>query len=81
MHRCRLNPPRKYPATVEDGMAELVNLRTARKQAKRRQSEQRASTNRLVHGQPKNVSKLEDAQQAKTDRNLDGHRIETGDGR
>jgi hypothetical protein len=27
------------------------------------------------------VSKLEDAQQAKTDRNLDGHRIETGDGR
>ena len=62
-------------------MAELVNLRTARKQAKRRQGEQRATANRLAHGQPKHVRKLEDARQAKTNIELDRHRIETGDGR
>jgi phage terminase small subunit len=62
-------------------MAELVNLRTARKQAKRRQSEQRADGNRLAHGQPKHLRKLHDEQQAKAARELDGHRIETGDGR
>ncbi len=62
-------------------MAELVNLRTARKQAKRRHDEQRASANRLAHGQSKHLRDLEDAQQAKADRELDGHRIETGGGR
>lgn len=62
-------------------MAELVNLRTARKQAKRRQSEQRADANRLAHGQPKHVRKLKAAQQAKADLELDRHRIEPGDGR
>jgi hypothetical protein len=61
-------------------MAELVNLRTARKQAKRRQSEKRADANRLGHGQPKHLRKLKDAQQAKADRELDRHRIETEDG-
>ena len=61
-------------------MVELVNLRTARKQAKRRQSEQRADANRLAHGQPKHERKLNDAQQAKADRELDRHRIEPGDG-
>ena len=60
-------------------MAELVNLRTARKQAKRRRSEQRADANRLAHGQPKHVRKLTNAQQAKADHELDRHRIETGD--
>ncbi len=62
-------------------MAELVNLRTARKQAKRRHSDQRAHANRLAHGQPKHLSKPEDAQQAKASNELDRHRIETGDRR
>ena len=62
-------------------MAERVNLRTARKQAKRRHSEQRAHANRLAHGQPKHLRELEDAQQAKANHELDGHWIETGDGR
>ena len=62
-------------------MAELVNLRTARKQAKRRHSDQQANANRLAHGQPKHLRKLEKAQQAKVGRELDRHRIETGDGR
>ena len=61
-------------------MVELVNLRTARKQAKRRQSEQRADAQRLAHGQPKHLRKLKAAQQAKADRELDHHRIEPGDG-
>ena len=60
--------------------AELVNLRTVRKRAKRRQDEQRADANRLLHGQSKHVRKLDQAQQAKAGRDLDQHRIDTGDG-
>lgn len=62
-------------------MAELVNLRMARKRAKRRQVDSRAHTNRLAHGQPKHLRKLEITQQAKAKRDLDRHRIETGDDR
>lgn len=61
-------------------MAEVVNLRTVRKQAKRKQDEARASANRLAHGQPKASRQLATAQQAKADRELDGHRIDKGDG-
>ncbi len=62
-------------------MAELVNLRTACKQAKRRQDEQRANANRAAHGQPTSLRKLEDARQDKASRDLERHRIEPGDGR
>lgn len=62
-------------------MAELVNLRTARKRAKQRQDDQRAKANRLAHGQPKHRRKLDAAQQAKASRDLDLHRIDKGDGR
>lgn len=62
-------------------MAELVNLRTARKRAKRRADDQRADTNRLAHGRPTHRRKLEDAQQTKASRDLDRHRIDRGDGR
>jgi hypothetical protein len=62
-------------------MAELVNLRAARKRAKKRQDDLRADTNRLAHGQPKHRRKLEAAQQAKASRDLDRHRIDKGDGR
>jgi Domain of unknown function (DUF4169) len=62
-------------------VAELVNLRAFRKQAKRKQEEARADANRLVHGQPKASRKLAAAQKAKVSRELDGHRIEKGDGR
>ena len=41
----------------------------------------RADANRLAHGQPKHRRKLEAARQAKASRDLDQHRIETGDGR
>ena len=62
-------------------MAELVNLRTARKRAQREQDDQRAHANRLAHGQPKRLRKLEAAQQTKASSDLDRHRIEPGDGR
>lgn len=62
-------------------MAELVNLRMARKRAKRRQDDARANANRLARGQPKRLRKLDAAQEAKASRDLDLHRIETGDGR
>lgn len=62
-------------------MAELVNLRTARKRAKRQQDEQRSNANRLAHGQPKHVRELEAEKQAKASRDLEAHRIDTGDRR
>ena len=62
-------------------MVELVNLRTARKRAKRQQDDLRADANRLAHGQPKHRRKLDAAQPAKASRDLDLHRIDKGDGR
>lgn len=62
-------------------MAELVNLRTARKQAKRRQDDQRAQARRIAHGQPKHLRNLAAKQHDKAVRDLNQHRIETGDGR
>jgi hypothetical protein len=62
-------------------MADLVNLRMARKRAKQQQDAAHADANRLAHGQPKHRRKFEAAQQAKADRDLDQRRIEKGDGR
>jgi len=62
-------------------MAELVNLRAVRKRVKRAEDERQADANRLAHGQPARLRKLEAKRQAMDDRALDGHRIETGDGR
>jgi Domain of unknown function (DUF4169) len=62
-------------------MAELVNLRTARKRAKREQNDQRSHASRLANGKTKRLRKLEAAQQAKASSDLDRRRIETGDRR
>ena len=62
-------------------MAELINLRNARKRARRQADEARAEANRHLHGQSKQTRRLADAQRAKTERALDGHQIEPGDGR
>jgi hypothetical protein len=61
-------------------MAEIVNLRTARRQAKRRQAEQKAASNRLVHGRSKAERALEQSQNDRARKSLDQRRIETGDG-
>lgn len=60
-------------------MADLINLRTARKQARRRHAEQKAASNRLAYGRPKAERALEQARSDKAERQLDGHRIEPGD--
>jgi hypothetical protein len=56
-------------------MAPIVNLRTARKQARRRKDEQDAATNRLAYGRPKTKRNLERALRDKERKGLDQHRI------
>jgi hypothetical protein len=60
-------------------MGDLINLRTARKQARRRLAEQEAASNRLAYGRAKAERALKRSQSDKAKRDLDGHRIETGD--
>lgn len=60
-------------------MADVINLRTVRKRAQRRRQELRAETSRLAHGQPKAQRQLEAARRKKAARDLDRHRIDTGD--
>jgi len=60
-------------------MATIVNLRTARKQAKRQAAEQRAARNRLSHGRSKAERALARSQIEKADDDLDRHRIEDED--
>ncbi|HZR62694.1 MAG TPA: DUF4169 family protein [Xanthobacteraceae bacterium] len=55
-------------------MADVVNLRLARKQAKRRQAEQDAAQRRLEHGRSKADTALQRAQTEKAERELDRHR-------
>ncbi len=62
-------------------MPSVVNLRAMRKQAKRRQAEQAAAANRLVHGRSKAEQNLEQSRSDKAESHLDQHRIETGDGK
>jgi hypothetical protein len=61
-------------------MGELVNLRRARKDAKRQKDAVRAAENRLAHGRSKAKRALEDARAEKARRELDAHRLDTEDG-
>jgi hypothetical protein len=60
-------------------MADLINLRNARKQVQRRRAEQKAASNRLAYGRPKTERTLERSRSEKDKRDLDGHRIDAGD--
>ena len=62
-------------------MGEIVNLRRARKAAKRREEVVRAAENRVAHGRSKATRALEDARAEKARRDLDAHRVDTEDGR
>ena len=70
----------QHLVTAEHHMGHIVNLRTARKQAKRRQAEQEAARNRLAHGRPKRDRMLQRSEDDKAQKDLEQHRIETGDG-
>lgn len=62
-------------------MGEIVNLRRARKEAKRRDDAERAAANRLSHGRTKAEKKVEEARAEKSRRILDAHKIDTGETR
>ena len=55
-------------------MAEIVNLRTRRKQAKRRRDEDVAAANRLAHGVGKAERQADARQREKAAHDLDQHR-------
>jgi hypothetical protein len=60
-------------------MAEIVNLRRARKGKARAEKEKAAETNRAVHGVTKPVKKLAEARTAKEKRDFAAHKLEPGD--
>jgi hypothetical protein len=62
-------------------MGELVNLRKVRKAAARRNDERRAAENRSIHGRSKAERTLASARIVKSHREIDAHRIETGEER
>jgi hypothetical protein len=62
-------------------MGDIVNLRRARKRAARQLAERTASANRLRYGRSKTQRDLEAKSDVKARRDLDCHRIETGDER
>ena len=57
-------------------MGDLVNLRAARKRAKRRQAEREAAAKRLVHGTAKAQRDLQQARRDKARDDLEAHRID-----
>lgn len=60
-------------------MTEIVNLRTARKRAKRRSDDQHAEVQRLAYGRPTYQRALDAAHRDQESRALDGHKIITGE--
>ncbi len=60
-------------------MAEIVNLRTARKRAQRQRDAEHARQARVSHGVSKAARALARSEQSKARRELDEHRIETGE--
>ena len=62
-------------------MAEVVNLRTARRRAARQKAEASAAENRIAYGIPKRERARTQAERDQALQRLDQHRIETGDRR
>ena len=60
-------------------MAEIINLRKARKRADKRRVEKHAAENRFAYGRPKSERNVEAARRAKAHRDLDLHRTKTGE--
>ena len=60
--------------------AEIINLRQARKARAREDKEKTAQANRVLHGTPKALRKLESAKKGQTDQRLSGHELEKPNG-
>ncbi len=56
-------------------MAQLINLRSVRKNRMRAQAEAEAKLMRQRHGRTKDEKKLEEARMTKAERSLDGLRL------
>ena len=56
-------------------MADIVNLRRARKEKARNAKAAQAAENRLLHGTPKEVRELTKARSKKADTALEAHRL------
>lgn len=56
-------------------MAQMINLRSARKNRMRAQKQTEADANRQRHGRTKAQKELERAHADKAERALDGHRL------
>ena len=59
-------------------MADIINLRRARKGKARAEKEKAAEANRLLHGTPKQLRNLAEARKDKADQALSGHALEKG---
>ncbi len=57
-------------------MAELINLRARRKNKARAEKEKAAEANRVLHGTPKAVRKLEAARRQAAENRLEQHRLD-----
>jgi hypothetical protein len=62
-------------------MAEIINLRRARKRQANEAAEREAAANRLVHGRGKDERRRLKAEREAAAKRLDGHRLQpSGDG-
>lgn len=57
-------------------MAEIINLRTARKAKARTEKETQASQNRVLFGRTKAERQKDAAEKAKAEKHIDGHKRE-----
>jgi len=60
-------------------MAEIVNLRIARKRKRRADAQDVAETNRALHGRSKADKRVTEAEREAAQRHLDGHRRDAPD--
>jgi hypothetical protein len=60
-------------------MGEIVNLRKVRKRAAKQRDDESAAANRAAYGRTKAQRVLEAARSEKQGRELDAHRIDTGE--
>lgn len=56
-------------------MAEIINLRQARKRKRRAEKDAQAETNRSLFGRTKSEKKLTEAEREKAQRELDAHKL------
>ena len=57
-------------------MADIINLRRARKAKAKGQKDKAAEANRVKHGTPKHLRNLTEARKDKADQTLSGHKLE-----